>query len=381
MWASARRWVAYLSLAGVLLGVSASMASASQCSDVYAGAQRGSPPDWTWWGFGGACHVQWQVRDAADEQRKSALCQGTSGGAYYIHFDSDLQRGRVTCVFSYPEGGAAAASTDGVQGLKPIGKGDFAASLPAGSGQSDPPLEPNLIKPASVEAKSSAGECLQPGNCESAGSAATKLAAIPIPKPAARKTTELGIPVPRASGRDKKTEKLPTDIEPAATNYDDPDPERLPDTLVCSSIALGSQKSCLNPPVRLADGTYVVTRRSGCSGGMIAAIKTTDAKGRCVRKVVQFASNHRRSEPIVSRTPPSILDAVIYRDAESFACYARRHSEISCDGKVNYSPKLASRSEPVIKKTPAPEPLIRRKKPNQPSASRTFFAKVKSLFQ
>jgi hypothetical protein len=114
---------------------------------------------------------------------------------------------------------------------------------------------------------------------------------------------------------------------------------------------------------------------------MIAAIKTTDAKGRCVRKVVQFASNHRRSEPIVSQTPPSILDAVIYRDAKSFACYARRHSEISCDGKVNYSPKLASRSEPVLKKTPAPEPLIRRKKPNQPSASQTFFAKVKSLFQ
>jgi hypothetical protein len=131
----------------------------------------------------------------------------------------------------------------------------------------------------------------------------------------------------------------------------------------------------------LADGTYVVTRRSGCTGGLIAAIKTTDAKGRCVRKVVQFTANHRRSEPIVSRTPPSVLDAVVYHGAESFACYARRHSEISCDGKVNYSPKLASRSEPVIKKTPEPEPIIRRKKPNQPSASRTFFAKVKSLFQ
>ena len=381
MWASARRWVAYLSLAGVLLGVSASIASASECSDVYAGAQRGSPPDWTWWGFGGACHVQWQVRDAADEQQKSALCQSTSGGAYYIHFDSDLQRGRVTCVFSYPESGTAASPAKPVPGQENIAKGDFAASLAAEPSQSNPSIDPLLIKPANVEAKSSVGDCSETGNCQLDGPGVTKLAAIPVPKPAVRKLTEPGIPVPRASGLDKKNEKQPTDIEPAATNYDDPDPERLSDTLVCSSIALGNQTSCLNSPVRLADGTYVVTRRSGCTGGLIAAIKTTDSKGRCVRKVVQFTANHRRSEPIVSKTPPSVLDAVMYRDAESFACYARRHSEISCDGKVNYSPKLASRSEPAIKKTPAPEPIIRRKKPNQPSASRTFFAKVKSLFQ
>ena len=359
MWASMRKWVAYPFLTGVLLSLCAGGAAASQCSDVYDGARRGSPPDWTWWGFGGACHVQWQVKGAGDEQKKSALCRRTSGGSYFIHFDSDPQRSRVTCIFSYPDGGAVAEASTPVDKQDSIGKSDFAAAIETNPTQSEPAVDPQLLKPASVETDSSQV----------------------VPKPVAKKVVALAVPIPRISGLDKKIEdKPPTDIEPAATSYDDPDPSRLAATVVCSSLALGNQTACLNAPVRNKDGTYVVTRRAGCTGGLIAAIRTTDSKGRCVRKVVQFAANHRRSEPISSNTPPTVLDAVLYRDSESFACYARRHSEISCDGRINYSPKLASKSEPAIRKAPASEPVVRRKK-FKPTAAQTFFAKVKTLFQ
>lgn len=378
MWASARKCVAYVWLVVGVLVVAAGPSLAAQCSDVYPGAQQGSPPDWTWWGFGGACQVQWQASTPQDEQAKSELCRSTSG-SYFIHFDSNRSTGRVTCIFSFPDGApSVAAQPNATKPAIQSAKSDLAPDIPD-------MVITKTTPDTGLPVRSVQTVALLPPPAEESPQSHPVEASEP-------RVEDVIIPKPRMSGIAKKavTEKTtkkgdPTDIEPAATNYDepdstDPDPSRLTDTQSCSSLILGNQASCFNAPIRKANGLYVIPRKKGCGGNLVAAVKTTDEKGRCIRKVVVFSPEHTRSEQIRSASVPRVLDAVAYSGKGGYACYSRRHSEVSCDGSVNYSPKVASGKKvasaaPVVSQ---PKPVTRTKPPVEKT---TIFQKMKSLFQ
>jgi hypothetical protein len=120
-----------------------------------------------------------------------------------------------------------------------------------------------------------------------------------------------------------------------AGRYDGPDPRRLAETTVCSSTNLGDAKSCVLDPVAVGEGGYAFKIRSRCSSGVIAAIKTYDAQGRCIRRVVSIAPR-TRSDVVESYQEPAVLDAIRDRGQETLECYFRRHDNVSCSGKIDY---------------------------------------------
>jgi hypothetical protein len=135
---------------------------------------------------------------------------------------------------------------------------------------------------------------------------------------------------------------------------------------MCSSIKLGNRRGCLRPPVAIGTHTYVFGVKSNCSAGVVAAVKTYSPEGRCIRKVVVVVPKAGRSDEVTSHGEPGVLDAISYRDRETFECYARRHDEISCDGKTDYGASPAfERSAAVEKAKYKAQPETGRKKRGQ----------------
>jgi hypothetical protein len=121
----------------------------------------------------------------------------------------------------------------------------------------------------------------------------------------------------------------------APSRHDGADPRRLAETALCSSTNLGDAKRCVLEPIALDNETYAFKIKSSCSSGVIAAVKTYDEEGRCIRRVVSIAP-HRRSESVTSSDEPEVLDAIRNRGRSTFECYFRRHENISCNGKIDY---------------------------------------------
>lgn len=422
MWEPARKLVAFVVYAVASFSALSMSAHASQCSDVYPGAERGPPADWSWWGFGGACHVQWPVRNAQEERQKSSQCHNTSG-AYYILFEGNKGTGHVTCIFSFPDKPVLAdktstppsslsSETDRKSDLSQVPevpenrkpKAFLTASVPAAAATSEIAASASVTTASGSETFSTTRKKLADKTvCATEKHSAAKNGADPCQP---RNTAKIASEPPAA--RDKKItkeatstrvaaigseeggvpetgakrKKPSTDIQPAATSYDDPDPARLSQTQSCSSLALGNSMTCLNPPTRREDGTYVFTVKPNCSAGLLAAIGTTDGKGKCIRKVIKFSPEHKRSQAIESASAPVVLDAVPYRSQAGYACYTRRHNEISCDGKINYAPKLAGDLTTTARDgtaAPSTTHFIKRRKP-QPTIIDSFFGKVKQIF-
>jgi hypothetical protein len=152
-----------------------------------------------------------------------------------------------------------------------------------------------------------------------------------------------------ADAEDKPEAIIPTSMPADVVRSRGPDPRRLAETAVCSSIKLGDRRGCLRPPVAIGANTYVFGVKSNCSAGVVAAIKTYSTEGRCIRKVVVVVPKAGRSDEVTSHGEPGVLDAISYRDRETFECYARRHDEISCDGKTDYG------ASPAFERTVAVE--------------------------
>jgi hypothetical protein len=138
-------------------------------------------------------------------------------------------------------------------------------------------------------------------------------------------------------------------IEPAATQVDAPDPHRLSETTICSSTKLGDYKSCVGQPVSEGDHLYSFGLKPDCVARSLAAIRTTDAQGRCIRRVVSVSAD--ASAKVESHDEPAVLDAVEFREGIA-ECYSRRHENISCDGKTDYSNPHAQTKPAVTAKPP-----------------------------
>jgi hypothetical protein len=86
-----------LSVIGILVFGSGN-AGATECDDIFPGAQRGPPHEWTFWGDGSACFVRWISKDANDQERLLAQCRNTAG-ARFVDFELDKETGVGICLF------------------------------------------------------------------------------------------------------------------------------------------------------------------------------------------------------------------------------------------------------------------------------------------
>jgi hypothetical protein len=118
--------------------------------------------------------------------------------------------------------------------------------------------------------------------------------------------------------------------------HDGPDPQRLAATVQCSSTRLGDMRRCLRQPKQAGSELYTFGIKASCSSGVIAAIKRYDASGRCIRKVIWIRSDEASSQPIRSLAEPEVIDAISFKNRSVLECYARRHDQISCDGRTDY---------------------------------------------
>jgi hypothetical protein len=174
----------------------------------------------------------------------------------------------------------------------------------------------------------------------------------------------------------------------ALSQHGGSDPRRLAETAGCSSTVLGDARKCLLEPVALKDGTYAFKIKPRCGSGVIAAIKTYDEDGRCIRRVVPIAP-HRRSEPVMSSAEPAVLDAIRNRGQNTFECYYRRHENISCNGKIDYDALSSRRRVAEVRSEEMPlSPAPRKKRKHisekteteQPSLIGRVSKGIKNLF-
>jgi hypothetical protein len=354
-------------------------ATSAECGDVYRGARVGPPPEWTFWADGSACFVRWAIESPEQQEKLLQQCQNTPS-ARFIHFEAAKGGGQGICIFKVLDD----------QAVEPA---ESASVLPV---VKDPPPVPPNAPPAEelspeqalekLEAmvRSRNEECLAreraddpfgAGSCWKLGAEAvgdfTKAHRLPG-KDLKQKLAELqatwieragqlegridlsreaGIKIePSSLGERQEPDTQPVAVEePAAVEETTrelvavpaknrgPDPKRLAATAACSSATLGSKKSCVSAPVSRGDNLYELS--SNCSTGSIAAIGTTDAEGRCIRRVVSL--NTGEAPLLESHAEPTVVDAIAY-DAHHVQCYSRRHENISCDGRIDYDDAKAA---------------------------------------
>jgi len=334
-------------------------AAAAQCSDVYPGAQMGPPPEWAFWGDGSACFVRWVSDSPQHEERLLARCRETVG-ARFVHFEPDKGVGHNICIFKIV--GVAAPS----EGSGP----PDAAQLPVNSNQQsvtqslqqDQKIDTqNALSQLEAVVRTWNADCLNKERAKDAAAAGfcwkTAAQAVDQFAGAAWFPTELesGLEQLRTTWM-KRAEQLTGPaivndviaIQPAATYPDGPDPDRLAATTACSSTNLGDYKSCIGPPISSGNDQFEFSLKPTCATGSIAAISTIDAKGRCVRQVVSLRPD-TRSAIVESHGNPAVLDAVAFRQG-IIECYARRHQNISCSGKIDYSDPQSLPKQAATKK-------------------------------
>jgi hypothetical protein len=149
-------------------------------------------------------------------------------------------------------------------------------------------------------------------------------------------------------------------IERGPTPAEAPDPQRLAVTAACSSTELGDYRHCVGTEVSKKQNRFTFVLKPDCDNGAVAAISTTDEKGRCLRKVISLSPDARSIE-VESHGEPAVIDAIAFREG-IYECYARRHEKISCDGKVDFD-TLHRSIEHVIPKSRPQLPTARKKSP------------------
>jgi hypothetical protein len=360
---SAVCWVA------LCLGSISGPAAAATCGDIYSNALQGPPPDWEAWDFGSACYTRWRVSGPDEEQALAVRCRETPGAGYLL-FEVNKAKGQATCVFEIAQSTAALEPSQpnapGEQQSNQMRKGDADNPLLDQLGLLVARWNQTCLEKEKTKDYSAAGACWK----EAADSVQEAISGAEVFKTsqldekaeqlrsawlmrarqlepfAARQVKQSRTPAVEPASiqkaaieKEKSAVAAVPDIaveRPAApSQHAGSDPRRLAETAVCSSTVLGDARKCLLEPVVLKDETYAFKIKSGCSSGVIAAIKTYDEGGRCIRRVVSIAP-HRRSEAVMSTAEPMVLDAIRNRGQNTFECYSRRHENISCNGKIDY---------------------------------------------
>ncbi len=332
-------------------------ASAAGCDEVYPGARVGPPPEWKFWGDGSACFVRWAAQSPEHEERLLARCRETSG-VRFIHFERDKGVGHSICIFKLLDPVVAAgAGANPEDKLPPL-----AAETPPEDKEKaaeDPLQELQILVTRWNEdclAEERANQPVAAGRCwKDAAGAIERFSSqhdFPV-KELDAKLDQLRMTWLERAGQlegiSVDVSDAPPDIEPAATQVDAPDPDRLSATAICSSTKLGDYKSCIGQPVSDGGHLYSFGLKNDCAARSLAAIRTTDAQGRCVRRVVSVSAD--ASAKVESHDEPAVLDAVEFREGIA-ECYSRRHENISCDGKTDYSTPHVQTKPAVTAKPP-----------------------------
>lgn len=351
----------FLPLAAFLaLIVTAEPAAGSNCDRIHPGALPGPPPEWTFWADGAACYVRWQKPDIPEE-RLSERCRRTPG-ARFIHFEKDRGAGSI-CIFKVlnsPD--TAAARRDESQSRRRPEEGP--ESTHYRKTDAEAPVLENLqslvtnwtercLEREKNDARKAA-RCWKNGAAALAAFAGAREHVLPaqftthvneLQDAWDRRSAQLEATPVAAVVETEKASLPPRDEDPSQFGHDGPDPKRLAETAHCSSTRLGDMRQCLHPPQSTGAGLYAFGIKSSCSSGIIAAIKTYDASGRCIRKVIRIGSGKASSNQVRSHAEPGVLDAISFKDRAVLECYARRHDRISCDGKTDFGAKAMAISE------------------------------------
>jgi hypothetical protein len=381
-------------------------AAAAECGDVYAGARVGPPPEWTFWADGAACFVRWPVENPGREDELLEQCRNTPG-ARFVHFEPAGKNGQSICIFKILDAQTAEAS----QTAAPLPQVEADPQVTA---PKSPPAEERtpeklfedleaMVRARNEEclARERADDPLGAGSCWKAGAEAVRefIGTQELPgKGLKEKLAELQATwIARAGqleGTSEPQKEAAVQIEPssanevpepeteqpvaveekespaaAVVNPKGPDPHRLSATSSCSSATLGSKKRCINAPVSRKGNVYELRLDPGCSSGSIAAIGTTDEKGRCVRKVVSLSPGEEQL--VESHAAPTVVDAIAY-EPEYVQCYSRRHDNVSCDGKIDYD-----EAQSAQKKVQQPKQAAKKRVKKQKQARRKKATKVK----
>jgi hypothetical protein len=409
---SAVCWVA------LCLGFVSGPAAAAVCSDIYPNALQGPPPDWQGWDFGSACYTRWRLSAAEEEQALAARCRETPG-AKYLLFEQNKATGQATCVFEIAQTTAVLEpSQPSEQQSNQMRKGDADNPLLDQLGMLVARWNQACMEKERGKDYSAAGACWKKA-AESvqdaiSGAEVFKTAQIeekaeqlrsawlmrakqlePYLKRPAKPQTPVMEPVSIRKAAIEKDEAeaaavpdIAVERSAAPSRYDGPDPRRLAETAICSSTNLGDAKRCVLEPIALDNETYAFKIKSSCSSGVIAAIKTYDEEGRCIRRVVSIAP-HRRSESVTSLDEPMVLDAIRNRGQGTFECYFRRHENISCSGKIDYDvassrQRVAETRSEEMPLSPAPKKKrkhsIEETETEEPSLISRVSRRIKKLF-
>jgi hypothetical protein len=381
-------------------------AAAAECGDVYPGARVGPPPEWTFWADGAACFVRWQAESPDQEAKLLEKCRNTPG-ARFVDFEPAGKGEQSICIFKILDTQTAEAS-EGADTSPP------AEVEPAAVETKGPPTEERspekLVEDLEAMVRARNEECLArerandplgAGSCWKAGAETVQefIDTQGLPgKGLKEKLVELQATWIARAGQLEGTSDLQKDasvqIEPssaseseeaertqsptieekespaaAVANHAGPDPHRLSATSACSSATLGSKKRCVIASTSKEGNAYEVRLDPDCNTGSIAAIGTTDEKGRCVRKVVSLSPGEEQF--VESYAAPTVVDAIAY-EPDYVQCYSRRHDNVSCDGKIDYD-----NAQSAAKKVQQPKQAAKKRVKKHKQASRKKVSKAK----
>jgi hypothetical protein len=357
--------IALTSLLALLSLGLASPPAAAKCGDIYPGALQGPPPEWNFWADGSACYVRWKA-DGGDESQLASRCRNMQG-VRFVYFEPDSGAGSI-CVFKLLNPPSADEDNQPELGVEAAADGDLRSTHYRKSDAENPLLdEMKLLVTTWTEKclrKETAKKLAGAGRCWKGGAEAIReftsekkgLLSQQFKDEIAQLAAAWQLrsdqlePYIVADAEDKPEAIIPTSMPAGVAQSRGPDPRRLAETAMCSSIKLGDRRGCLRPPVAIGADTYVFGVKSNCSAGVVAAVKTYSPEGRCIRKVVVVMPTTGRSDEVTSHAEPGVLDAISYRDRETFECYARRHDEISCDGKTDYGASPAFEKSVAVDK-------------------------------
>ena len=396
-----------LVLAGLLSqSLPAREAVGAECGDVYPGARVGPPPEWSFWADGSACFVRWAVENPDQEEELLEQCRNTPG-ARFVHFEPAEKGRQSICIFKVLD--TQTAEAPATTPASPTVGTDRSVAQPK-----NPPadeLSPEkvleeieaMVRARNEEclARERANDPLSAGSCWKIGAEAVGefIEARPVPgKGLKQKLAELqatwiaragqlegrgalqGDTAVRIEPSSTKESQEPEEVQSTAVEKDEsraaavpkhqgPDPNRLSATSACSSATLGSRKHCVSAPVPKGSNVYEVQLNPDCTTGSIAAIGTTNERGKCVRKVVTLSLGEEQL--VESHAEPTVVDAITY-EPEFVQCYSRRHENISCDGKIDYED-----TQTAGKPSQKPKLVEKKRTKKQKQASRRKATKAK----
>jgi hypothetical protein len=401
---SARRVMLYSSVFFLCVALLTEHANAAQCSDIYPGAEIGPPPEWTFWGDGSACYVRWTPETSQHEDKLLEQCRNTSG-ARFVHFERDKGAGHSICLFKIL--GLTAPSKEPnplpstSQGLTPVASPQEEDPLQDQKNKSEDSLGAlmQLVHtthedcPRKERAKetTSAAACWQDA-VKALEALAPKLDVVARQRLKGKLDQLRSTWIKQAEQLNERVSNSSQEmaaIETVSTPADAPDPQRITATAACSSTKLGDYRHCVGPAISKEQNQFTFVLKPDCDNGAVAAISTTDEKGRCLRKVISLSPDARTIE-VESHGEPAVIDAIAFREG-IYECYARRHEKISCDGKVDFDnlhrstehvvPKRRPQLTTARKKSPPKKQVIKEQQPQVQARPKRKLAKKEAALQ